>query len=429
MIAATPADVLFARSQMATSLGFHIIFASVGIAMPLLMVLAEAIWLRTGDPGYRDLARRWAKGTAVFFAVGAVSGTVLSFELGLLFPEFMARAGAIIGMPFSLEGFAFFTEAIFLGICLYGWERVRPAAHLAASAMVALSGALSALFVTLANAWMNAPTGFRLDASGAMVDIDPLAAMASPFALHEVVHTLLAAYMATAFAVAAIHALGLLRDSASAFHRRALTLALALAIPAALAQPLVGHYAGQQIATLQPAKLAALEQLETTQAGAPLTLGPLSIPGGLSLLAFNDPDAVVTGLDAFAPEDRPPAIVRPAFLVMVGLGTLAALYALVTAALWWRRRALPLSRPWLLTTLALGPAGFLALEAGWVVTEVGRQPWTIYGILRTRDAVTAVAPLWIPFVTFTLVYIGLAIVVLAVLRRQVRAAALEEAPR
>ncbi|MEZ4267041.1 MAG: cytochrome ubiquinol oxidase subunit I [Myxococcota bacterium] len=422
MLAASAADVLFARTQMATSLGFHIVFASIGMAMPILMVMAEAVWLRTGDPGYLDLAKRWAKGTAVFFAVGAVSGTVLSFELGLLFPEFMARAGAIIGMPFSLEGFAFFTEAIFLGIVLYGWDRVRPSAHLAAGVMVAISGTLSAVFVTLANAWMNTPVGFDVDPSGALINIDPLAAMASPAALHEVVHTVLAAFMATAFAVAAIHARGLLRDATSQFHRRALAISLLLAIPTALAQPLVGHYAGQRVAVLQPAKLAAMEGLETSQSNAPLTLGPISIPGALSFMAFNDTDAVVQGFDAFPADERPPAIVRPAFQIMVGLGSLAALYALITAILWARRRRLPDSRRFLWATLLLGPAGFIALEAGWVVTEVGRQPWTIYGVLRTADTVTPVSPLWIPFVISSVVYLGLAWVVLTVLRRQIRAA-------
>src|SRR5687767_12238089 len=192
-------EALFARGQMAYSLAFHIIFASVGIAMPLLMVIAEALWRWTGDAEYLALAKRWTKGTAVFFAVGAVSGTVLSFELGLLFPHFMSNAGAVIGMPFALEGFAFFTEAIFLGVYLYGWDRVRPALHLLAGVAVALSGVFSAIFVTIANAWMNAPVGFRIE-NGRFTDIDPIEAMSSPFVLHEVVHTVLASYMATTLA-------------------------------------------------------------------------------------------------------------------------------------------------------------------------------------------------------------------------------------
>lgn len=241
-------DVLFARWQMGVSLGFHIVFAAVGIAMPLLMVMAEVQWLRTRDREWLALARRWAKGTAVFFAVGAVSGTVLSFELGLLFPTFMERAGAVIGIPFSLEGIAFFTEAIFLGLYLYGWERLRPAAHVFAGVMVAISGAASAVFVTFVNAWMNAPRGVEVIAGPSgneIVAIDAYAAMSTPFALHEIPHTLLASYIATSLAVAGIHAWGLRRAPGSGFHAKALTLALLVTIPCALLQPVIGHFAGQ----------------------------------------------------------------------------------------------------------------------------------------------------------------------------------------
>src|SRR5690242_4096772 len=204
-------DFLFARSQMAMSLAFHIIFAALGIGMPLLMAIAEGMHLRTKQPVYLDLCKRWAKGTAILFAVGAVSGTVLSFELGLLWPGFMEHAGAIIGMPFSLEGFAFFTEAIFLGVYLYGWDRISPRAHLAAGWAVAVSGLASAVFVMIANAWMNAPTGFRW-VDGRAVDVDPIAAMMNPAAFPEVLHMVLAAYASTGLVVAGIHALRLLRQ-------------------------------------------------------------------------------------------------------------------------------------------------------------------------------------------------------------------------
>src|SRR5215213_9490883 len=207
-------DLIAARSQMAMSLGFHIVFAALGIAMPFLIAAAEWRWLRTGDARYLALAKRWAKGTAILFAVGAVSGTVLSFELGLLWPGFMAFAGPIIGMPFSLEGFAFFTEAIFLGVYLYGWDRVPPRAHLAAGVLVAASGALSGVFVVIANAWMNQPVGFTLDAAGRATDVDPLRAMTTPMALQQTVHMTVAAYAATGLAVAGIHALILLRRAA-----------------------------------------------------------------------------------------------------------------------------------------------------------------------------------------------------------------------
>ena len=418
-MAADATELLFARGQMAYSLAFHIVFAAVGIAMPVLMVAADVVARRTGRAEVRELAQRWAKGTAVFFAVGAVSGTVLSFELGLLFPRFMELAGPLVGMPFSLEGIAFFTEAIFLGLYLYGRDRLRPAAHVACGVIVAISGAMSAVFVTLVNAWMNAPTGFRLE-DGRLVDIDPIAAMGSPFVFHEVVHGLLAAYMATGMAVAAIHAWGLLRRPGSAFHRTALGLALAMTIPAVLAQPVIGHHAGQMVAEHQPLKLAAMKGLEETTARAPLHLGPIEIPAGLSILAFNDPDAVVTGLDAFPPADHPHGIVAVAFQVMILIGTAAAGWAALTLLLWWRGgRRVPERRWWLWSTVALGPLGVVAMEAGWTVTEVGRQPWTVYEVLRTADAATPVTGLWAPFVTFALIYLGLAVVVALVLRRQV----------
>jgi cytochrome d ubiquinol oxidase subunit I len=418
---ATPLDALFARGQMAYSLGFHIIFAAVGIAMPLLMVMAEIRWLRTGDAEYLDLARRWAKGTAVFFAVGAVSGTVLSFELGLLFPGFMHHAGAIVGLPFSLEGFAFFTEAIFLGLYLYAWQRVSPRLHVAAGFVVAASGLASAVFVTIVNAWMNAPLGYEIE-HGRLVNIDPVAAMRSPFITHEILHTSLSAYMATAFAVAAIHAWALLRPTPArvGFHRKAMALSLAMAIPAALAQPVVGHFAGQQVAQYQPLKFAAMENVKLTQSGAPLQIGPIGIPGGLSFMAFNDAQAEVKGLDAFEPEDHPHPVVHGAFLGMVGLGLAAAAFAAVTLVWWIRRRSLPQHRRWLQTALVLGPSGMVATELGWIVTEVGRQPWTVYEVLRTRDLVTPVRGLWLPFVTFALVYLLLGAVVAVTLWKQVR---------
>ncbi len=411
---------------MGMSLAFHIIFASVGIAMPLLMVLAEVQWRRTGDNVYLDLAKRWAKGTAVLFAVGAVSGTVLSFELGLLFPGFMKHAGALVGLPFSLEGFAFFTEAIFLGIYLYGWDRVKPWLHVAAGLVVAASGVASAIFVTFVNAWMNAPAGFVMK-DGALEAIDPLAALKTPYALHEIPHTVLAAYMATGLAVAGIHAYGLLRNPHNKLHRHALTLALLMTVPCALAQPLVGHFAGQQVARFQPAKLAALEGLQTTQAGAPLSLGPLKIPGGLSFMAFSDFNATVVGLEAFAPADRPHPAVRFCFLAMVATGSLLALHAFWALFVLWKRQPWS-SQPLFLKAVVLAsPLGFVALETGWMVTELGRQPWVIYNVLRTAKSVTPVHGLGLRMLAFALVYVILGITVAAVLRRHVRQTMTESA--
>lgn len=425
-------NLLAARAQMAMSLAFHIIFAAAGIAMPLLMVLAEWRWQRTGDASYLQLTKRWAKGTAILFAVGAVSGTVLSFELGLLWPGFMQWAGAIIGLPFSLEGFAFFTEAIFLGIYLYGWNRVSPRMHLFAGVMVAVSGAASAIFVVIANAWMNTPTGFRL-VNGQPVDIDPIAAMMNPAAFGQTVHMMLAAYAATGFAVAGIHAYLLLRNSRSGFHRHALELALLVGGIAAVLQPISGDIVGQVLAKTQPAKLAAMEGHFKTEPGAPLRLGgwpdeatqttpyAIEIPYGLSLLAFHEPQAIVKGLEEFPRDQWPPvAIVHISFQIMVAAGTAMMLVALWAAWNRWRKQSLLKSRALLWAIVAASPLGFVAIETGWTVTEVGRQPWIIYGIVKTADAVTPMPGLAIPFLVFTLLYVFLAVIVVWLIARQVR---------
>jgi cytochrome d ubiquinol oxidase subunit I len=429
-------DLLAARSQMAMSLAFHIIFAAIGIAMPLLMIIAEWQWLRTKDEVYLSLAKRWAKGTAILFAVGAVSGTVLSFELGLLWPGFMGHAGAIIGMPFSLEGFAFFTEAIFLGIYLYGWNRVSPRAHLFAGATVAVSGTASGIFVVIANAWMNAPTGFRL-VEGKFVDIDPVAAMMNSAALGQTLHMTIAAYAATGFVVAGIHAFMLRRDPANRFHKSALVIALTVGGVAAILQPLSGDLVAKAAARNQPAKLAAFEGQFETMKSAPLRIGgipdpnagvtryAIEIPYGLSLLAYDDPNATVKGLNDFPADQRPPVtIVHICFQVMVASGFAMMGIAVWGAWHWWRARrrktSVWLESKWFMRALVLAaPLGFLAIETGWMVTEVGRQPWIIYGVMRTAEAVTPVPRLVVPFVTFTILYIFLAAITVWLLLRQV----------
>ena len=424
-------DLLAARLQMGMSLAFHIVFAVIGIAMPVMMVLAERRWRSSGDAIYLDLAKRWARGTAILFAVGAVSGTVLSFELGLLWPTFMRFAGAIIGMPFSLEGFAFFTEAIFLGVYLYGWERVSPRAHLFAGVMVAVSGALSGIFVVTANAWMNTPAGFDL-VNGAPVNVRPLVAMLNAAAPAQVLHMTLAAYAATGFAVAGIHAFLILRGRRAPFHRYAMTIALLVGAPAAVLQPLSGDYAATTVARHQPAKLAAMEALFTTQSHAPLTLGGwpdpetrrtrfgIPVPHALSLLAFRDAGATVVGLDS-VPRDQWPNLpaVHLSFDVMVACGTYLALIGLWAAWLALRRRD-PAQRRWFLRAVVIGaPLGFLAIETGWMVTELGRQPWIIYGVLRTADAVTPMPGQPWRTGVFALIYVFLAIVVTVLLSRQI----------
>ncbi|HKN66304.1 MAG TPA: cytochrome ubiquinol oxidase subunit I [Gemmatimonadaceae bacterium] len=434
-------DLLAARSQMAVSLAFHIIFAEVGIAMPLMMTIAEWRWLRSGDEVYLDLAKRWAKGTAILFAVGAVSGTVLSFELGLLWPGFMRYAGAIIGMPFSLEGFAFFTEAIFLGVYLYGWDRIPARAHLFSGLLVAVSGALSGIFVVIANAWMNAPTGFRI-VNGQPTDVDPIAAMGNAAALSQTIHMTIAAYAATTLAVAGIHAYVLRRrggtpltEPLARFHRAAIAVTLSIGIPAAILQPISGDLSARFVARFQPVKLAAMEGQFETEQGAPLRIGglpdmdrretrfALEIPHALSLLAFHDHNATVRGLNAFPRADWPPVpIVHIAFQGMVALGTAMALVAVWAAVVAIRRRALryeSTDRALLLALVIVAPFGFLATEAGWFTTEVGRQPWIVYGVLRTRDAVTPMPGLIIPFALVTALYCALGVIVVWLLWRQI----------
>lgn len=422
-------DLLAARSQMAMSLAFHIIFAVVGIGMPLLMVVAERQWIRTGDPIFLDLARRWSKGTAVMFAVGAVSGTVLSFELGLLWPGFMKFAGPIFGMPFSLEGFAFFVEAIFLGIYLYGWDLLRPRAHLLAGMVVALSGALSGIFVVIANAWMNTPTGFTM-VDGQPTGIDPIAAIFNPAALTQTIHMTLAAYAATGFGVAGIHAFLLLRRPHNAFHRRALAVALLVGGPAALLQPLSGDRSAKMVAVHQPAKLAAMEGHFRTEASAPLIIGgipdeklgetryAIRIPYMLSILAHGDPHAEVTGLDRIPRDEWPNVLlVHLSFQAMVGFGVAMMLVTAWAGWLAWRRREL--SRAFLRSVVIAAPMGFLGVEAGWMVTELGRQPWIVHGVMRTADAVTPMPGLIVPFLFFTTLYCLLAVAVVWLLYRQI----------
>jgi len=385
-----------------------------------------------------------AKGTAILFAVGAVSGTVLSFELGLLWPKFMGTFGDVIGLPFAMEGFAFFTEAIFLGIYLYGWKRVPPRAHLFAGVMVAISGALSGIFVVIANAWMNAPTGFRL-VEGKPVDIDPIAAMMNPAALPQTIHMTLAAYAATGFVVAGIHAFMLRRDPENRFHQAALAIALTVGGVSAILQPLSGDFLAKRVAVTQPVKLAAFEGQFQTQQSAPLRIGgvpdenarvtryAIEVPYALSILAYGDPNATVKGLNDFPADQHPPiAIVHIAFQIMVACGV-----AMMLVALWaaWRylrgrRDYRWLNSKWLLRTLiAAAPLGFIAIETGWVVTEVGRQPWIIYGVMRTHEAVTPMPRLIVPFLTFTVLYIFLALVTVWLLLRQVAASPKDPEPQ
>lgn len=438
-------DLFAARAQMGTSLAFHIVFAVLGMGLPVLLLITEGLALRTGNPVYMALVRRWAKGFAILFAVGAVSGTILSFELGLLWPRFMQYAGGIIGLPFSAEGFAFFIEAIFLGLYLYGWDRLSPRAHWLCTIPIALSGTLSAIFVISANAWMNSPAGFRI-VDGQVVDVDPIAAMFNDAWFQQSLHMVLAAYIATGLGVAGLYAWGILRGRNDAYHRAGLTIAIALAAVFAPLQPISGDISARWVADNQPAKLAAMEGQFQTEAGAGLSIGgwpdvearqmrfAIQIPHGLSLLAYHDPNAVVLGLEEWPREDWPdPRVVHIAFQIMVGIGfAVVGLVAWYWLAAWRHRRngrAGIFPGTWLLRALVVAtPLGFLAIEAGWTVTEVGRQPWIVYEIMRTSEGVTPVPNQFIALGGFTLVYILLAITCTILLIRLGRVPLPEIAP-
>ena len=360
-------DFLFARSQMGMSLGFHIIFAAVGIGMPVLMTIAEGLYLRTGRPVYLELAKRWARGSAILFAVGAVSGTVLSFELGLLWPSFMEKAGAIIGMPFSLEGFAFLRKRFFSASSSPAGTGFRRSSIGSQDWMVAIGGIASGIFVVTANAWMNSPAGFKI-VDGKITDIDPMAAMLNQGSFHEVVHMTLAAFIGTGFAVAAVHAFFLLRDRRDQFHRSAFGIALGMACLSAPLQLWSGDLSARTVARLQPAKLAAMEANYQTQTGAPILIGgipnddarttkyAIAIPNGLSLLVARDPSAKVTGLEEFPRKDWPNVrLVHWSFDIMVASGLAMIFLSLAAGFLWWKHRRLPDGKWFLRGIVAAGP--------------------------------------------------------------------------
>lgn len=441
-------DLLAARCQMALSLGFHILFAVAGMAMPLFMVIAEVLYLRTGKAVYYELARRWAKGTAILFAVGAVSGTVLSFELGLLWPTFMRHAGPLIGMPFSLEGFAFFLEGIFLGLYLYGWDRLAPKLHVLSGVVIALSGLAGGIFVVAVNSWMNTPAGFKAirvpQADGTLgwqlVELDLWRAFFNPAFPTQAVHMALAAYTSVAFAVLGIHAWRLRQHPASEFHRAAVKVTLAVALVVTPLQALSGDFAAKHLAHAQPAKLAAAEALFETQTRAPLSVGgfvdgdserlvgALEIPGLLSVLAKGSLDAQVTGLDDIPREHRPPVnVVHLAFDLMVGCGSALLGWLALAAFVSLRARSFAaflrqdskLARLVVRSAVWVAPLGLVATEAGWVVTEVGRQPWIIHGVMLTSEAVTPMPGLVVPFIAFGLLYAFLGVIVVILLKAHV----------
>ena len=413
--------LLQARQMQALSFAVHIPLVCFGIAFPSMVLFLEGLWLRTGDPLYKALAQRWAKAMLILFAIGVVTGTILSFELGLLWPEFMATFGEVFGVAFALEGFSFFIEAIFIAIYVYGWDRLSPRVHLACGGPIVLAGITGSLMVISVNGWMNKPEGFRID-NGEVVDVRPFSALFNDNFWHELVHMYLAGIIVAGFLVAAVYATGWLRGRRERRHRVGLVVALTFASLAAPAQLLVGDWAARTVANNQPVKLAAFENLQETTREAPFEIAGLELPYVLSLLAYHDPNARVQGLNSVPPDDRPPAaVVKTSFRLMVAIGTFLAGVGALYLWVWWRKRRLPRSAWFFRAVVASGPLSVVALIAGWVTTEVGRQPWVVYEVMRTEDAVTGAGGIPVAYATLVLVYLGLSAIAGVMLRRLGRA--------
>jgi cytochrome bd ubiquinol oxidase subunit I len=421
-----------ARQMQALSFAVHIPIVCFGIAFPAFVLLLEGLWLRTGDPIYRTIAKRWSKVMLALFAVGVVTGTILSFELGLLWPNFMATFGEVFGLGFTLEAFSFFVEAIFIAIYVYGWDRLSPRAHFLSGIPVVLAGFTGSLMVLTVNAWMNSPGGFTL-VGGRVSDVRPLEALfGNEYLWHELIHMYLAGFIVAGFLTASVYAWGWLGGRRGRYERVALVVPLTVAALAAPVQIVVGDWAARSVAREQPTKLAAFEGLYETEESAPVHLGGwydgdeirygIPLPRLLSLLAFHDPDARVEGLEETPPQDRPPVnVVRVAFQTMVGIGFLLAGIAAVYLLVWLRRRRLPQSAWFYRAVVAAGPLSVVALIAGWVTTEVGRQPWVVYGHMRTEEAVTGASGIPVGYASLVLVYAGLLAAVIWILRRLARA--------
>ena len=419
LLADSSSNLLAARNQMGFTLVFHIVLACFGVAFPAMMLIAEYVGRRRNDEAALRLAKNWSKAVAVLFAVGAVTGTVLSFEFGLLWPRFMDRFGDAFGIAFAIEGIFFFLEAIFIAIYIYGWDRLSPRAHMWAAVPIVISGIGGAFSVIAANAWMNQPQGFKLDASGQVTDVKPFEVLFNNATGYEFFHMFLAAYMVTGFILASIYAVGMLRGRRDRYHRLGLIIPLTVASIATPIQIFVGDTAARAVADDQPSKFAGMECIykggtdQTEWLGGICTdgkvKGGIGVPGLDSLLVGFSTDTNVTGLNQIPADQQPPALtmLHLSFDTMVGIATLLFLLAVWFAITWWRKRDLPETR-WFLRAVAVsGVAAVVALEAGWIVTEVGRQPWILYKMMRTSEAVTPAQGIWWVFAFTMLLYIGL----------------------
>jgi cytochrome bd ubiquinol oxidase subunit I len=421
----------WARSQMAFTLGFHIILASIGVAFPAIMLIANYRGLRKHDEDALELARRWSKVVAVTFAVGAVTGTVISFEFGLLWPEFTGRFGEVFGVLFAIEGIFFFLEAIFVAIYIFGWKRLGPWTHFWAGVPIPITGLGGAFSVVAVNSWMNQPQGFS-PTTGDVTKVEPLKVIFNPAVPYEVPHMILAAYLVTGFLVASVYAVGMLRGRRDRYHRLGLLIPLTLACALAPIQFAVGDSAARAIANDQPIKFAAMECVQETATHVTEYIygrctpdgvkGGLGIPGFDSFLVGWSTDTKVTGLDTVPASDRPPAntMLHWAFDTMVGIGTMLIALGAWLAFSWWRKRDIPQTK-WFLRAVAVsGLATMVALECGWIVTEVGRQPWIVYNVMRTEDAVTKADGVWVTFGLIVGLYVLLGVTLVIALRAMSR---------
>jgi cytochrome bd ubiquinol oxidase subunit I len=417
---------------MAFTLGFHIILASLGVGLPVLILVANYLGLKRDDADALGLAQRWSKVAAVTFVIGAITGTVLSFEMGLLWPEFMRRFGDVFGLPFALEGIFFFTEAIFIAIYIYGWKRLSPWAHFWTGVPVAIAGLGGAWSVVAANSWMNQPDGFKLAQDGTATDVNALDAFFNGAVAYEAPHMILAAYLVTGYLVASVYAVGMLRGRRDRHHRLGLLIPLTIAAIVTPIQFMVGDTVARSIAKDQPVKFAAMECVQKTHTDVTEYLGGrctsdgvkggIGIPGFDSWLVGFSTDTKVIGLDSVPPDDRPPAntMLHWAFDAMVGICSVLILLGAWLGLSWLRKRDMPKSRWFLRATAASGVAAIVALECGWIVTEVGRQPWIVYEVMRTKDAVTQASGVWVSLGTVLVTYTLLGIATIVVLRAMAR---------